>query len=94
MNDYVTRAEHDELRALVREVIGTLAAMSVGFRDALEDMSDPQGTNIRPRGTVSAAVAVLLAQRPDMSVDELVEATGGSVRHVRRVVKTLRPDPP
>ncbi|GAA4699906.1 hypothetical protein [Phytohabitans rumicis] len=85
--NYITRAEHDVLRRHVDE----LAAAVITLGRLVVDMSSPQGTVVPRRGTVTDAVAALLAEHPDMSVEDLVEATGGSLRHVRRVVRELRP---
>lgn len=88
--DHVSRAEFDDLVRRHEEVVAALVEVVQTLRH-VADMSAPQRTDVRPLGSVTAAVAAIVAERPDVSVAELAEATGGSVRHVRRVLRNLAP---
>ena len=59
-----------------------------------EDQADETGSHRagrRRRGSVAAAVEILVREQPDITVEQLVAATGASERHVRRILASLQP---
>lgn len=87
-------------------VVASVCLVEIGdrIRAAPADMSaapavdrapgQPAGQPAGPRrrkGSVTAAVELLVQQQPGITDEQLVSATGGSERHVRRVRRSLQP---